>query len=298
MDVTEQPFLTALGERYKRFHGNAAASVAAQPEMANWLLQPLSRWSQAAFGDEIFQIAAKGYARYATIVAKSQQEYETLGHYPQRSIESVKEEVYDNPEYMIPYMWAAVLIYAYWPSMIEHLRLYRDEFVATVPENGTILELACGHGVLGLLAAEQRKDIRLEGIDISPAAIAIAEKLAAVSGHESRINLTVGDALQAGKGEVKHDGVIAAMLAEHLFDPRPMFEAVAARLKPGARAYISTALESAQPDHVFEFHRESEPILLAEEFGLRVVRLVSDRAGQATESGFLPRAIAMIVELR
>ena len=56
--------------------------------------------------------------------------------------------------------------------------------------------------------------------------------------------------------------------------------------------FFSTALESAQRDHTFEFHRESEVIEMAEEVGLRVTRLVSDAGTPAPGGRFLPRALA------
>ena len=66
------------------------------------------------------------------------------------------------------------------------------------------------------------------------------------------------------------------MLAEHLEDPRPLFQVIAHHLADDGLVFFSTALESAQRDHTFEFHHESEPVKMAEEVGLRVVRLVSD----------------------
>ena len=54
-----------------------------------------------------------------------------------------------------------------------------------------------GHGVLSLLAAEERPDIQIEGTDISPPAVAVANRLLAVSGHAGRVKFTVKDALNA-----------------------------------------------------------------------------------------------------
>ena len=93
-------------------------------------------------------------------------------------------EVYEDEGYMVPYMWAAILIYPFWPSMISHIALYRDDFLKALPPGAKVLELASGHGVMGLLAAETRPDIQVEGFDISPPAVAVANRLLAVSGHD------------------------------------------------------------------------------------------------------------------
>ena len=44
--------------------------------------------------------------------------------------------------------------------------------------------------------------------------------------------------------------------------------------------FFSTAIESAQRDHVYEYNQESQPLQMAEAAGLRVAWLVSD-AGHA-----------------
>ena len=89
-------------------------------------------------------------------------------------------EVYEHEGYMVPYMWAAILIYPFWPSMINHIALYRDDFVKALPPNAKLLELASGHGVMGLLAAERRPDIQVHGFDISPPAVAVSNRLRGV----------------------------------------------------------------------------------------------------------------------
>ena len=95
-----------------------------------------------------------------------------------------------------------------------------------------VLELASGHGVMGLLAAETRPDIKVAGFDISPPAVAVSNRLRGVSGHQDRVTFETKNALKLSLGETggTYQGIIAAMLAEHLEDPRPLFEVVAHHL--------------------------------------------------------------------
>jgi SAM-dependent methyltransferase len=209
-------------------------------------------------------------------------------------------EVYEHEGYMVPYMWAAILIYPFWPSMIRHVGLYRDEFIKALPANAKVLELASGHGVLGLLAAETRADIHVDGFDISPPAVAVSHRLLAASGHGERVNFRVKDALKLDLQEKggEYQGIIAAMLAEHLQDPRPLFDVLAHHVADDGLVFFSTALESAQRDHTFEFHRESELVKMAEEVGLRVTLLVCDAGTPAPGRRFLPRALGMVLRRR
>lgn len=299
MTVTNA-FLSGLDLKAKSFAPSARATCEANPELCTWLLDPLARWTEAAYGERAFEDAAKGYAKYCMGVWKSQQMYEKNGRYTPESMPELVSEVYEDDGYMVPYMWAAILIYPFWPSMISHIAMYRDDFIKALSPKAKVLELASGHGVMGLLAAETRPDIHVDGFDISPPAVAISKRLLGVSGHAHHVNFEVKDALnlkQSGQPGT-YQGIIAAMLAEHLQDPRPLFEIIAHHLADDGIVFFSTALESAQRDHTYEFHRESEPLKMAEEVGLRVTRLVSDAGNPMPGGRFLPRALAMILRKR
>jgi hypothetical protein len=89
------------------------------------------------------------------------------------------------------------------------------------------------------------------------------------------------------------------MLAENLPAPAPLFTALSQQLAASdGLVFFSAALESAQRDHVFEFHCESEPLRMAEEAGLRVSRLVSDASVVSAQARFLPPATGMILRAR
>jgi len=293
-------FLEAMDRKAKMFAPAARATVHANRDLCSWLLDPLARWAQAAYGDKAFEDAARGYTRYCLGVAKAQQVYEQAGKYTPQALDDVVSEVYENEGYMVPYMWAAILIYPFWPSMVNHIAMFRDEFLKMLPPKARVLELASGHGVLSLLAAEERSDLQLEGMDISPPAVAVANHILAVSGHAGRVKFEVKDAL-AMEGENKggkYQGIIAAMLAEHLQDPRPLFRAISHLLAKDGLVFFSTAIESAQRDHIYEYHQESQPLKMAEDVGLRVTRLVSDASSPPPGTRFLPRAVGMILRQR
>ena len=293
-------FLEALDRKAKMFALAARATFEANRELCLWLLNPLARWAESAYGSSAFDIAARGYAEYCVGIAKAQQIYERAGRYTRESMPEIMSQVYEHEGYMVPYMWAAILIYPFWPSMVGHIAMFRDEFVRQLPRNASVLELAAGHGVLSLLAAEERSDIQIEGVDISPPAVAVANRLLSVSGHADRVRFAVQDALNAddrGNGR-KCQGIIAAMLAEHLFDPRLLLKTISHRISQKGLVFFSTAIESPQRDHVFEYNQESQPLQMAEAAGLRVSRLVSDASVMPPGSRFLPRATAMILRPR
>jgi 2-polyprenyl-3-methyl-5-hydroxy-6-metoxy-1,4-benzoquinol methylase len=291
-------FLEGLDRKAKMFARHARATFDTNRELCSWVLNPLARWAEAAYGSDVFDVAARGYAEYCIGVAKAKGIYERAGTYSPESMPEIVSGVYEDEGYMVPYMWAAVLIYPFWPSMIGHIAMFRDDFVRRLPPGATVTELAAGHGVLSLLAAEERPDLQIEGTDISPPAIAVANRLLGVSGHTGRVRFAVKDALHGNGSEARVQGLISGMLAEHLSDPTPLFRAMADRVSADGMVYFSTALESPQRDHVFEFNQESQPLKMAESAGLRVSRLVSDAAAVPPGSRFLPRSTAMILRSR
>ena len=69
-------FLRSLEKNAKMFAPSARATYEANEALCSWLLNPLARWAEAAYGDRAFEDAAKGYAKYCLGVWKSQQLYE------------------------------------------------------------------------------------------------------------------------------------------------------------------------------------------------------------------------------
>ena len=202
---TAEAFLEAMDRKAKMFAPSARATFEANRELCSWLLNPLARWAEAAYGDTVFDEAARGYAEYCVGVAKAKAIYERAGRYTPEHMPEIMSGVYEDEGYMVPYMWAAILIYPFWPSMISHIAMLRDEFVRRLPTNATVRELAAGHGVLSLLAAEERPDLQIEGSDISPPAVAVANRLLAVSGHIDRVRFEVKDALKVDTGGSGND---------------------------------------------------------------------------------------------
>jgi hypothetical protein len=68
-------------------------------------------------------------------------------------------------------------------------------------------------------------------------------------------------------------------------------------LRPGGRAYLAGAITAAQVDHIYEFRRESELVLLAEAAGLRALETLSVSPRRTLpRARFLPRSMGLILE--
>lgn len=77
-----------------------------------------------------------------------------------------------------------------------------------LPQGGTLLDIGVGSGAIALAIAHERPDAQVEGIDLSPAALAIATENAQRLGLAGRVALRQGD-LFALDGSRQYDVIVS-----------------------------------------------------------------------------------------
>lgn len=77
-----------------------------------------------------------------------------------------------------------------------------------LPQGGTLLDVGVGSGAIALTIAHERPDLLVEGIDLSPAALAIATENAQTLGVAARVTLRQGD-LFALDGSGQYDVIVS-----------------------------------------------------------------------------------------
>jgi release factor glutamine methyltransferase len=77
-----------------------------------------------------------------------------------------------------------------------------------LPPGGTLLDVGVGSGAIALAIAHERPDLQIEGIDLSPAALAIAANNAQLLGLAARVSLRQGD-LFALEGSSQYDVIVS-----------------------------------------------------------------------------------------
>ncbi len=254
-------------------------------------------WLRKARGDAWLTSSVNAYVQFSTDVIFAQADYEDDGAYAHDSFAKAHAEVYSQRHVMDEYLWGVYLTNFLWVHHMEIMRFFQDRFLAPLPANAHIVEIAPGHGGWGVWATASRPDVDLEGFDISPSSIAIASSIANAAGVSDRVTYTLRNALDlAVMPEASADAVICSFLVEHLEQPDQLFAVIGRILKPGGTAFITGALTAAQVDHIYEFRRESELIVLAEQHGMRVRESLSVSPQRILpKAKFLPRSMAMAV---
>jgi ubiquinone/menaquinone biosynthesis C-methylase UbiE len=286
--------------RHPRSIAGVLESRGSAPDEFDRIANTFLGWAAGAFGGATLERAADAFARFCSDVNLAQGRYELAGHYENKSFEDCRRSVYDHGETMIDYLWGVFLSNFLWVHHLDLLLFFEQRFLRRLSAGDRLVEIAPGHGGWGLWALHHLPQTRMTGYDISATSIEIATRLASSAGFSDRVAYVQRDAM-----ELRTDpsplaqACICCFLVEHLEEPEHLLKTVSHLLTPGGCAFFTGALTAAQVDHIYEFRRESELVLLAEQAGLRVLETRSVAAmRQLPNAKFLPRSMALVMQKR
>lgn len=227
-----------------------------------------------------------------------QRSYDKTGSYPCRNHGDANEAVYQSDESMGQYMASMLLTEFLWPHHLEIFEFYRKEFIANYSGIGkSMLEIAPGHGLLGRVLMEKCPQSTLTGVDISPFAVKMSRRMAAMHPQVHGATYEVGDGVR-WEAEKSYDLIVAGELLEHLDRPELLIQTIRRCLKPGGRAFVTAAITAAQMDHVTEFKSPEEVVELITSGGLEIeTSLVAQPRVVRAGSTRIPRVMAAIVRV-
>ena len=263
------------------------------------LTRIMLNWAENQIGKNWQKVLADGYLHFLMDVNRSQVEYERRGNYLNKSYSDVFNRVYNNSEFMEFYHWGVFVSTFAWEHHIKIYDLYRNSFLPCLnPEGGYLLDLGSGSGVWSFLTTHFSPQWISQGIDISEKSVELSTRMALSSGLNTKVAFKTHDALKY-KGNKKYNAAISCFLLEHLEKPQLLLQNMASNLETKGYAFITAALTAAEIDHISEFHRESEIVLMAEEAGFRVISMYSAAPPSHPDScRFLPRSLALILQKR
>lgn len=128
---------------------------------------------------------------------------------------------------------------------------WRRRMIAALrlPENGAVLDMACGTGdVLVEIAAQRPNHGPLIGADFAPQMLAIAKDKLARKGLDARVHLLAGNGLRPPFPPDTFDAVTIAFGIRNIMDREAALAGFLACLKPGGKLAV---LELATPGHPF-----------------------------------------------
>jgi 2-polyprenyl-3-methyl-5-hydroxy-6-metoxy-1,4-benzoquinol methylase len=170
--------------------------------------------------------------------------------------------LYDDADRMTEYLDGLALTYAMWPNHARMLQFYVGDFVPLVADDGAVLEIGPGHGLLASVLLARREDVRYLGIDISPRSLSYsAAAFSAAEIAADRYELALADASGPStvlSSRATYDAAICCEVLEHVDDPAALLATLCARTAVGAPAFVSTVANMEAEDHVYLFHDEDD----------------------------------------
>jgi SAM-dependent methyltransferase len=262
-----------LAERYPAIKGIVAR---AEDEFGAAWSAGFEEVLKRLFGDgERLALAARGYAHFVMDLLRRQRKFEEDRRYAAKTYEEAAQEVYYDEDYMLrQYLPGLLLSHYLWPHHVRQLRFFESAFVETMRAQGaeSFVEVGVGTGIYSRVSLQQLPGVRGLGVDISPASRAFAQAHIEAFGLQDRYAVVLQDVMADALEPCRW--LVCVEVLEHLEDPVSLLVALREALPEDGRAFITTALNAANVDHIHLY--ESTDDVLAH----------LDQAGFALEQGF------------
>lgn len=225
--------------------------------------------SKVLKGADFSRQAVRAFVKFNKGILKEELSFRETGRYSASEFSQIRRDVYENPEVMEDYYLAGLyLTYYIWPHHYRLLRFFRDSFLEPPGDVSVFMEWGVGHGLLSQLAFNRWPSAKAGLYDVSPYSLQFSGRLLEASGF-SAFETNLGDVTSLETGQA--DAVICGELLEHVDDPRKLLGKLRSSMNPGARAFMTGAINSAQEDHLTLFSSAEQVQELVAEAGFSVV---------------------------
>lgn len=232
--------------------------------------------------------AQEGYGRLTAEIIRLQVDFERDGVYASKTEADTWEGTYQSAKYMeSTYLPGLLLSWYLWPHQSKQLDFFRKFYVKLMPPLGRtwFYDVGVGTGIYSRIALQSSHVLRGVGYDISPAALAFARRHLKAYGVDVRYQYLLADV----RKETPHPlpFLVCVDLLEHLEDPAEMLRTL--RKMCNGTAFIATAINAPNRDHVYLFRSAAEVIDLLHETGWKITSFQSNQAevGQAEVCAFI-----------
>lgn len=217
--------------------------------------------------------AARAFVKFNKGILREELSFRETGRYSSSNFSQIRRDVYENPEVMEDYYLAGLyLTYFIWPHHYRLLRFFRDSFLGPAGDVSVFMEWGVGHGLLSQLAFSRWPSAKAGLYDISPYSLQFSGRLLEAAGF-SAFETNLGDVTVMATGQA--DAIICGELLEHVDEPRKLLCKLRSSMNPGARAFMTGAINSAQEDHLTLFSSAEQVRELVSQAGFSVIDSVS-----------------------
>lgn len=248
--------------------------------------------------DQAIIDAAKGYATFSMQSMRLQAAFERQGVYKEKNHQQASDEVYFNEAHMMQeYLPGLLLSHFLWPHHYRQIQFFNSAFVQAmrVADATSFMEVGIGTGLYSGLLLRALPKVRGVGLDISPSSKHFTESQLSALGVADRYNVELRD-VTAEPMEPKANWLVCVEVLEHLDDPVAFLRGLRRNMAPGAKAFITAALNAAHADHIYLYRNSNEVLAHLNEAGFTLEQSFVGAAYKPSAPGVpVPEAAAFIV---
>ncbi|WP_373989516.1 cyclopropane-fatty-acyl-phospholipid synthase family protein [Duganella sp. BuS-21] len=248
--------------------------------------------------EEAVTAAAKGYAVFAMQSMRLQAVFERDREYKAKTHEQASSEVYFNEAHMMQeYLPGLLLSHFLWPHHYRQIQFFNSAFVQAMRVAGatSFMEVGIGTGLYSGLLLRALPQVRGIGLDISPSSQLFTETQLKALGVADRYRTELRD-VTAEPLNPPADWLVCVEVLEHLDDPVAFLRGLRRNMAPGAKAFITAALNAAHADHIYLYRNGGEVLAHLIEAGFTLEQSFIGMAYKPSAPGVpVPEAAAFIV---
>lgn len=225
------------------------------------------------------------------IVMPEEMHFRRHGRYRLKNFEDALSLVYNNKPFMTRYMNGLLVSDVIWINHCRCMLHFAGEYLPSLKERASLLEIGPGHGLLLYLADVAANIGTVSAWDVSDASLELAASTLNTLGAKRSVkfekrNIFDADIMSPDNANL-FDGVVLSEVLEHLEQPLRALQVLFHVCKPGGKVWVNVPANSPAPDHLFLVNEPSEAAALAEQAGFEV----AGTASYATSGVTLERAI-------
>ena len=247
---------------------------------------------------EAVAAAVKGYATFAMHSMRLQAVFVRDLQYKTKTHEQASSEVYFNERHMMQeYLPGLLLSHFLWPHHYRQLQFFDSAFVQAMRVAGatSFIEVGIGTGLYSGMLLRKLPSIKGVGLDISAASKLFTEAQMTALGVGSRYRVELRD-VTADPMEPQTEWLVCVEVLEHLDDPVAFLRGLRRNMTPGARAFITAALNAAHADHIYLYRNSDEVLVQLMEAGFSLEQSFVGAAYKPSALGVpVPQVAAFIV---
>lgn len=218
---------------------------------------------------ETIDSLAEAYLAFCNYFAEERIHFVRTGSYRYHSSAETLP-LYQDQQYMHNYMIALGLSIYMWKIQRENMRFFLRACRNCTFTGGRYLEVGPGHGEYFVSAMENTKFDQYIGVDISETAAALSRKFVEYAVKEKKNFNIINKDFFDFKAEDRFQGIILGEILEHVENPLAFLKKIFELADDDAFIYLTTAINSPYPDHIYHFHSKEEIYELFEQADLTI----------------------------